>query len=40
VVRYLISLKNGIGEADDIDTWGTGGRTVGELIETSSAWEN
>ena len=34
VVRYLISLKNGIGEADDIDNLGNRRvRTVGELIE-------
>jgi len=34
VIRYLISLKNGIGEADDIDNLGNRRvRTVGELIE-------
>ncbi len=34
VIRYLITLKNGIGEADDIDNLGNRRvRTVGELIE-------
>ncbi|NNG46327.1 MAG: DNA-directed RNA polymerase subunit beta, partial [Deltaproteobacteria bacterium] len=34
VIRYLIDLKNGIGEADDIDNLGNRRvRTVGELIE-------
>ena len=34
VIRYLINLKNGIGEADDIDNLGNRRvRTVGELIE-------
>jgi DNA-directed RNA polymerase subunit beta len=34
VIRYLIGLKNGIGEADDIDNLGNRRvRTVGELIE-------
>ena len=34
VIRYLIHLKNGIGEADDIDNLGNRRvRTVGELIE-------
>ena len=33
-IRYLINLKNGIGEADDIDNLGNRRvRTVGELIE-------
>ncbi len=34
VIQYLIDLKNGIGEADDIDNLGNRRvRTVGELIE-------
>ncbi|MGW8286147.1 MAG: DNA-directed RNA polymerase subunit beta [Candidatus Deferrimicrobiaceae bacterium] len=34
VIRYLINLKNGVGEADDIDNLGNRRvRTVGELIE-------
>jgi DNA-directed RNA polymerase subunit beta len=34
VIRYLIDLKNGVGEADDIDNLGNRRvRTVGELIE-------
>ena len=34
VIRYLINLKNGFGEADDIDNLGNRRvRTVGELIE-------
>ena len=34
VIRYLINLKNGTGEADDIDNLGNRRvRTVGELIE-------
>ena len=34
VIRYLIGLKNGVGEADDIDNLGNRRvRTVGELIE-------
>ncbi|HET6369789.1 MAG TPA: DNA-directed RNA polymerase subunit beta, partial [Nitrospiria bacterium] len=34
VIRYLINLKNGAGEADDIDNLGNRRvRTVGELIE-------
>jgi len=34
VIQYLINLKNGIGEADDIDNLGNRRvRTVGELIE-------
>jgi DNA-directed RNA polymerase subunit beta len=34
VIRYLIELKNGVGEADDIDNLGNRRvRTVGELIE-------
>ncbi len=34
VIRYLITLKNGVGEADDIDNLGNRRvRTVGELIE-------
>jgi DNA-directed RNA polymerase subunit beta len=34
VIRYLIDLKNGVGDADDIDNLGNRRvRTVGELIE-------
>ena len=34
IIRYLINLKNGFGEADDIDNLGNRRvRTVGELIE-------